>query len=636
VTPETLADARGSYGGTAWVATLGRDRPHPAPAGTIDQIGGTSAQLGALWLWTDADEGVQTAMSDTLGVVFAGRLHNREALAATRIQDSRPEHNAEFVLRLYRRSRETALNGLRGQFALVVWDAERELLLALRDPLGYCPLYYVKREGVLLLSMSQDQLLRQRTVSKEVNRPAAAAWVLGKRFDPRQTLFADICRLPPGHRLQIDRRGGKLSRYWSPHVPERPAGLKASEAFGRFDALVSRSIDDCLCFGRAGVFLSGGIDSAAVAAFAVERSRSRGLPDPIALSLSFPYPESDESEAQIAVARALGIPHVVLDLDEAFGPEGPVRAALRAAQELPVPPLVPWTTAFDRLASEGVGQGCRVLLSGDGSEWFRAEWESSADLILGLNLFGLYALCRSERCYYGDSVTWRDVIKTLIWSYGLRPVLRDVAEASLDRMGGRGVITSLRRRRRIRSLPAWVACDEQLREELVDGIVSLVPQPIVGRRRYRGARLRFLETAGTSLDIDLYYTQSAQFGAALHDPFNDTRVIEFLLTLPPQLLWHGRHAKALAVAAIRRRLPTFDLSVVRPAFFEHPFEALVAREGRYALEDFGATPTLAELAIVEPSAIASSLETGEFGEDVRYSHVWQALALEAWLQARIG
>ena len=302
------------------------------------------------------------------------------------------------------------------------------------------------------------------------------------------TFFVDIPRLMPGHVLRFDGDSVSTERYWRPRVGIRTEPTDVQSVQDEFDVLLSRAVDRCLDLGPAGVLLSGGIDSAAIAAVATDRSRRRGLPDPVALSINFPEPASDESTTQRAVASALGIPHVLVPWDEAFGPEGPLLEALALAKWRPIPPS-PWESAYGLLARTAAQLGCRSTIGGDATEWLAHEFFYAADLLSGLDLAGLLRLVAAEQERTRRSRP--QVTRTLLWTYGARALLLHHA-ARFPYFGAHERVEALRTRQRMRSIPAWLVPDPALRRELAGRWRSTV-LPLARGSFYARARLGLLD-----------------------------------------------------------------------------------------------------------------------------------------------
>jgi asparagine synthase (glutamine-hydrolysing) len=423
-----------------------------------------------------------------------------------------------------------------------------------------------------------------------------------------------------------------VHRYWTPFGHEREDTADFGAVYEEFDALLREAVARCLELGPAGISLSGGIDSTTIAVVAAEVSRQQGRPDPWAMSLRFPDPESDESTVQRAVAQAIGLPQGFASFSDACGDEGPLIETLSLAADLPMPPVVPWDLAFDALAFQAADRGCRVLLGGDGSGWLRADWALVGDLLRSLDFKSVKDMYEAERRYYRFS-RW-SAMKTFLWRSGVRQLVRQTAGAALVRLGADPVLGRLRRDRLLRSIPAWIAPDPDLRRELVDGWSAMLPQPRT-KDFHRRSRAESLDAPYMTIPMDWYRDRSRQLGVELLDPFQDPDLVEFLCAIPPKHLFAGGRVKALARETVRRRIPEFDAKILRGVYVEELFESMLVEDGARAFELIDGMRTLSDLGIIDRDPLEKALQRGIFTAEVRYSEAWQALAVEAWLGGRM-
>jgi asparagine synthase (glutamine-hydrolysing) len=295
-------------------------------------------------LEVSAERGIEGAWSHRAEVpgdctvVFDGWLADRAELAAQLELDGDPDP-AELILEAYRRWSTSAFPRLRGGFALVVWDERERVVYALRDPVGIHSLFRASGGGRLLVASSVDDLVAHPLVSNDLNREALAAWVGMLPPIADETAFEAVRRIPHAHIWEVHTDADRLVKYWDPAPPE-PVAWVTEEELEQFDFLLERAVSRCLALGKPGIYLSGGLDSVAIAAVATDLG-SRMSMQPLALSVAFPG-DADELDVQTSVARTLGVPQVVEPLE---GPQGVLGAALAVSAEWSVPPQGPWLPA---------------------------------------------------------------------------------------------------------------------------------------------------------------------------------------------------------------------------------------------------------------------------------------------------
>lgn len=222
----------------------------------------------------DPERGAQPMRSPDgrFTLVYNGELYNHAELRAMLGGPWRTGSDAETVLAAWQRWGEEAIDRLDGMFALFVWDQARRTGFGVRDPVGVKPLHYRTDLGFAFASEAKALVaLHETPVRARVD--AIVEGLVAPAFGGvTQGLVEGIEVLPPGHWLRVDEHGVELREYWrwSPRAEPDvgPAELRR--------ALV-RAIDRCtIADAPLGVFSSGGLDSALIAARA--REHRPGLP----------------------------------------------------------------------------------------------------------------------------------------------------------------------------------------------------------------------------------------------------------------------------------------------------------------------------------------------------------------------
>jgi len=240
-------------------------------------------------------------------VTYNGEIYNyvelREALGGQ--WSFKSNSDTECILAAYDRHGADSLDRLRGMFAFAIWDMRRQRLLLARDRLGIKPLYYAEHHGELLFG-SEVKALIAGGVRPAVNE-AVVPELLATRFvSADRTLFAGVNRLEPGHTLTWSASEGlRIHRYWQPTTAPQRAGSRGDEVEGlkrQLDMAVDRHLMSDVPLG---VFLSGGLDSTALAALT---TRATGAPiDTFAVGCG--DKDSDDLPFARTAARAIGSRH---------------------------------------------------------------------------------------------------------------------------------------------------------------------------------------------------------------------------------------------------------------------------------------------------------------------------------------
>jgi asparagine synthase (glutamine-hydrolysing) len=273
--------------------------------------------------------------------------------------------DTEVVLAAYHHFGLAAVGRLRGMFAFVIWDAQRRVLFGARDPFGIKPLFSCAGPGGVAFASEKKSLLELAPtlgVPMAIDRRALQHYLTLQYVPEPASLHTGITRIESGTSFTLSP-GGQLTtqRYFHPDF--RPRQIRSEvESQALYDEIAAAMRDSVAKHMRAdvtvGAFLSGGIDSTAIAALAREHN-----PDLITFTTGFEREGYSEVDVAAESAAAIGVRHVVRTV-----------SASELADALPLivwylddpvadPALVPlWFIA--REAREHV----KVVLSGEGAD----------------------------------------------------------------------------------------------------------------------------------------------------------------------------------------------------------------------------------------------------------------------------
>jgi asparagine synthetase B (glutamine-hydrolysing) len=372
--------------------------PHPA----------TVLRAGPLQLATRKPD----AMHDDVIVLLDGFLDNGRKLAgALGLPASVPQ--VQLLASAYRRFGRELPGRLRGDFALLVYDTRGMSGLLARDPLGVRCIYTHRSGSTLSFATELCYLLQLLDTRPAPDRSSVTHWVaLSARPGPH-TLYESVSRLDPGTMLTFERDGVAVKRFWEPSF-EEPSSEPREKRVECVRERLHRAVAQRLAGSgeRTGVLMSGGLDSASVAAVAA-RTSSGELG---AYSGVFPdHPEVDESELIALLRRHLGLG----GLSAQVRAGGLLAGVLEHLLLWQVPPLGWgdfWTLPLLRAAA---AEGTSVILGGDGGdELFAARAHLAADeVIAGHPARALDLVRRLPGA--GFSPPWRPAL-ALYWQLALR------------------------------------------------------------------------------------------------------------------------------------------------------------------------------------------------------------------------
>jgi asparagine synthase (glutamine-hydrolysing) len=258
--------------------------------------------------------GSQPFLDASLGLaaVVNGEFYDfearRDALAA-RGHRFRGTSDSELVLPLWREKGPDLVHELHGPFALAIADERSGTLFLARDRVGKKPLFWA-RDGESVLFASELASLRRATRAR-LRRDAVLSILRMGYVAAPETPYEGIHAVPPGSSVTFARDEARVARWWEPPA-ETDSRLDPAQAAGIVAAELRAAVARRLSSERPlGVLLSGGLDSAAVLLLANEAA-GRPLP---AFTLGFDDPSVDETPFARDVARALGSPHTVFPFD---------------------------------------------------------------------------------------------------------------------------------------------------------------------------------------------------------------------------------------------------------------------------------------------------------------------------------
>ncbi len=543
-------------------------------------------------------------------VVQNGELYNYREL---RLELERAGHrfstsgDTEVLAHLYEEHGERFAERLRGMFAVALWDSERRRLVLARDPYGIKPLYYREVEGELAFASELRALPRG-----EIDLDALEAFLAFNSVPAPLTIFREVRKIPPGHVLVWEDGRSKLTRYARP-APVAASRVRDDEEAELVEELRARLRDSVRAHlvsdVPVGVLLSGGIDSAALAALAAEESS-----EPLrTFSIGFEERSFDELGDARLVAERYGTEHreLVLRPDAAL--------LLPALADAFDEPFADSSALPTYLVSELAAKDVKVALSGEGGdELFGGYYTYAADLL-------------------AQRVGWTARL--------LRPLVERLpssgAKASFDYRAKRFV--------RAAHLPplerhhGWKEIfSADARAELTGRRSGFDPVDLL--------RARFAETEGAELlarlqDVDLgtylvddllVKTDRASMAHSLEArvPFLDPIVTNFALGLPTRHKVRGLRKKVLMRKAAAPLLPPALLRS-RKRGFSIPAAAWLRGELEPFARETLSAETLKRQGYFRPEAVARLIDDHVAGRQDLSRQLWGLLAFTLWHERHV-
>jgi asparagine synthase (glutamine-hydrolysing) len=341
---------------------------HRGPDDAGQEVTGPVALAARRLSIIDLEHGHQPIRNEdgTIVVVQNGEIYNHEPLRdelRARGHSFATRCDTEVLVHAYEEYGTAFLERLRGMFAVALWDArERQLLLA-RDQFGIKPLMWRVADGVLSFASELKALREQPGFREELDPDALEAYFATNSIPSPLSIYRGVRKLPPGHLLQWRPGAQPEVRRWTRPGPVAagavrrgdPDTLAAELRHVLRDSVAAHLISDV----PVGVFLSGGIDSGALAALAAEH-----VSEPLrTFSVGFDEQTFDERSGARAVAARIGADHHEIVLHAAGAEELLPRVVAAYDEPFGDSSMLP-TFAVSELASRHV----KVALSGEGGD----------------------------------------------------------------------------------------------------------------------------------------------------------------------------------------------------------------------------------------------------------------------------
>jgi len=545
----------GHQGDTSFALAMNEALLHRGP----DEGGAVDAGVAALAMRrlsiVDVRDGHQPMRSDDgrHTLVYNGEIYDCDKLREELRSEGATFHtrsDTEVILHAFRRGGLRSLSAFNGMFAFAICDRADGSLVLARDPLGIKPLYWWSGPGgELVFSSELRSLLAHPSVPRKLDRRSLEMLLVDRYVADPWTMLEGVKQLPPGHWLRW--RGGKIEIGEYSRLELDPKPIGEAEALHELRARLDETIRSQLVADvPVGVFLSGGIDSSTVAAYAARAVHATGERLKT-FSIGFDDPAYDESSLAREVARHLGTDHRELRLSAGeFELATLDRILDHVGQPLGDTSCIP-TLAVCELAARDV----KVALSGDGGD----------------ELFGGY-----DHMFWAARMRFLTDTTPAPLRRASSAVLAHVAPMARGQMATRlrrarkGLELSLHapleqfrlsralwQPRELESLCAHAHAGSLLRRD-----IDLEPEVV---ERLEPEELVMLVLARTFMPGSILPKVDRMSMAAsleVRPPLLDRRIVEFALRLPLEHKIHGRTGKYLLREAGRHLLPA--------SVYEHP------------------------------------------------------------------
>ena len=305
----------------------------------------------------------------TVWTIFNGEIFNylelRELLVA-RGHVFYTHSDTEVLVHLYEEYGDDFLQYLNGQFALAIWDLQKQRLLLARDRVGIAPLFYTQQKGRLIFASEVKAILSVLDQAPQMNAQAFNQLLYFWAPVSPDSIFDAVQSLSPGTYLTVNLRDAKINikQYWDWQFPEEKMDCSEKNENRLCEELLELLVDATQIRLRAdvpvGAYLSGGLDSSVLLALIRRHTQNRTK----SFSLGFSEASHDESAYQTVVANYLQTDNSRI----VCKPDDIAREFFSCIWNAESP-LLRTAAAPMRMLSQLVrSQGYKVVLTGEGSD----------------------------------------------------------------------------------------------------------------------------------------------------------------------------------------------------------------------------------------------------------------------------
>lgn len=344
------------------IARINYRGPDLQDATMVADTGLAHARLSIIDLSHGADQPMFDAARE-LCIVFNGEIYNyktlRDELLRTGRHTFRTNGDTEVLLALYREHGTAMLPKLNGMFVFALHDARTGELFLARDRMGKKPLHYAQTAAGFVFGSELKAVLAHPDVPEDIDAVALNQYLTFEYVPTPRSIVQGVQKLRPGHRMLV-KHGRIISEtpYWEPSFTKRSIGEK--EAAALLDSALLKATERRLMSDvPLGVFLSGGIDSSAVAYYAQMSSTARIK----TFSIGFEEASYDESAHARLVAERLGTEHHMEVLKQSDSLELIPDIYAKLDEPFADASLIP-----THLLSRSARKHVTVCLGGDGSD----------------------------------------------------------------------------------------------------------------------------------------------------------------------------------------------------------------------------------------------------------------------------
>lgn len=548
-----------------------------------------------------------------LVVAFNGEIYNFAELKKELTSYSfKTTSDTEVILAAYQAWGTDAFARFRGMFAIALYDIHKHELTLVRDRLGKKPLYWSLVNDTLVFG-SELKALRMHPATPRTLDHRSLAHYLSREYVPTpHTIYEGVHKLAPGAMLRFKNGVARIKPFWNPSIQTEP--MDEAAALARFDELLQQATNERMISDvPLGVLLSGGIDSSTIAYYAAKASAKKIQ----TFSIGFSEKSFDESAQARLVAKHLGTEHHEHTFSGAD--------ALALVQDIPEvfdEPVADASVLPTLLLSHFTRKHVTVALGGDGAD----------ETLLG------YPTFQAEQ----HATTYARLPR----------IMRTLLQKSVDLLPSSTNYMSLEFRARkfthdfhsdpmVRHLH-WLGSFKEnelgtiLAPEILAGAHG-IDQEIIQQWRQECPQLEGLN-AISHLYLRTYLMDqvlvkgdraSMRYALEMRAPFLSHDIVEFLLSLPPEMKFRDGQGKYLLRKLMHDRLPE-EIVSRRKQGFAAPVGGWMKNELRSLVTDVLAEKNVGKSGLFHTNEVSRLTKEHLAGTRNHSKKLWTLFVFQLW------
>ncbi len=556
----------------------------------------------------------------TVWVTFNGEIYNFEQLReelTNKGHQFRTHSDTEAIAHAYEEYGEECFRYFNGMFAIGIWDEFEKRLVLARDRLGKKPLYYSLMDETFIFGSELKALMIYSAFPKRVDPLSLMKYLFFEFIPSPHTILKDAKKLPAASYLIWDKKGIEVKQYWAPFDPEKGVeDLSEAEVELRMMEFLTKSVKRRLISDvPLGIFLSGGIDSSAIAALA-----QKEVPGKVkTFSIGFEDPSFDESKYASLASKYIGTEHheqMMMPAD-----------LLNIVPHLPDildEPMADASILPTYLLSKFTRGHVTVALGGDGGDElfagyptylahkFAAQYEKYLGALHPAIRFLANLLPVSD-----DNISFDFKMKTFLSGIGYPNSIRN--SVWLGSFSFPDLSKALS--------PELVAQldDKKIVEEIISYEKGFPLKDKLGLLQFLDLKLYLQESILVKVD-----RASMACSLEARAPFLDYELVEFVMRLPSKWKLRGFTSKYILKKAMERRLPKEVINRSKKGFGV-PIAKWVKGPLKELFEELLSSDRISREGFFNPEYVTALLQDHLVNRKDNRKHLWTLLVWELWV-----